>query len=277
MSNQIKMEFDDYDGFVKKFERKKTTDDCYTPPAVYEAVKNWVFKYWHSTQELNIVRPFYPGKDYQEYDYKPTDLVLDNPPFSLNAQIIQYYNEHNVKFFIFAPHNSLFNANDETRNTFVIVGASVIFENGANVSIDFVTNLPSEYSIILAGDLKEAIEAENPKPNVKKYIHPYGVVSSALLGKYVVRGNCYAIPRELTAMCPHKDKPFGGGFCIPPSLQKDIEELAETDKARGERERRQQGSLIERKISLATQEGLKFLDGKYTGAKELYNFTITKK
>ena len=28
--------FDDYDGFVEKFKPKKTTDDCYTPPAVYD-------------------------------------------------------------------------------------------------------------------------------------------------------------------------------------------------------------------------------------------------
>ena len=31
----------EYDTFVAKFEPKKTTDDCYTPPLVYEAVKNW--------------------------------------------------------------------------------------------------------------------------------------------------------------------------------------------------------------------------------------------
>lgn len=33
--------FNDYEGFVAKFQPKKTTDDCYTPPAVYEAVKAW--------------------------------------------------------------------------------------------------------------------------------------------------------------------------------------------------------------------------------------------
>ena len=33
-----------YEGFVEKFKPKKTTDDCYTPPAVYEAVKDWVVK-----------------------------------------------------------------------------------------------------------------------------------------------------------------------------------------------------------------------------------------
>lgn len=31
--------FNDYEGFVEKFKPKKTTDDCYTPPEIYEAVK----------------------------------------------------------------------------------------------------------------------------------------------------------------------------------------------------------------------------------------------
>ena len=36
------MTFEDYDGFVEKFKPKKTTDDCYTPPEVYEVVASWV-------------------------------------------------------------------------------------------------------------------------------------------------------------------------------------------------------------------------------------------
>ena len=30
-----------YDEFIEKFKPKKTTDDCYTPPPVYEAVLDW--------------------------------------------------------------------------------------------------------------------------------------------------------------------------------------------------------------------------------------------
>ena len=30
-----------YDEFVDKFKPKLTTDDCYTPPLVYEAVLKW--------------------------------------------------------------------------------------------------------------------------------------------------------------------------------------------------------------------------------------------
>lgn len=30
-----------YEEFVDKFKPKKTTDDCYTPDAIYKAVKDW--------------------------------------------------------------------------------------------------------------------------------------------------------------------------------------------------------------------------------------------
>ena len=30
-----------YEEFVEKFKPKKTTDDCYTPPTIYEIVKHW--------------------------------------------------------------------------------------------------------------------------------------------------------------------------------------------------------------------------------------------
>ena len=37
---------EDYTAFLKKFEHKKTTDDCYTPPAVYNAVLDWVNEHY---------------------------------------------------------------------------------------------------------------------------------------------------------------------------------------------------------------------------------------
>lgn len=33
-----------YEEFVDKFKPKKTTDDCYTPGAIYEVVKGWAIK-----------------------------------------------------------------------------------------------------------------------------------------------------------------------------------------------------------------------------------------
>ena len=33
---------EDYDGFMEKFKPRKTTDDCYTPQPVYDAVLGWL-------------------------------------------------------------------------------------------------------------------------------------------------------------------------------------------------------------------------------------------
>ena len=42
METTKREKFTDYEGFRQKFKTKKTTDDCYTPPAVYNAVLDWV-------------------------------------------------------------------------------------------------------------------------------------------------------------------------------------------------------------------------------------------
>ena len=50
----------EYQAFVDKFKPKLTTDDCYTPPKVYEAVADWVAKEYHLDRST-FVRPFKPG------------------------------------------------------------------------------------------------------------------------------------------------------------------------------------------------------------------------
>lgn len=44
-AGEISEEDEEYQEFLKKFELKKTTDDCYTPPKVYDAVAKWVVFY----------------------------------------------------------------------------------------------------------------------------------------------------------------------------------------------------------------------------------------
>lgn len=72
---------EEYQEFLDKFKAKHTTDDCFTPPKIYDAVKEWVFKEY-GDKWTEIVRPFYPGGDYTKEDYPDGCLVLDNPPFS---------------------------------------------------------------------------------------------------------------------------------------------------------------------------------------------------
>ena len=49
-----------YEQFVDKFKPKLTTDDCYTPPEVYDVVARWAVKEY-GWEDREIVRPFYPG------------------------------------------------------------------------------------------------------------------------------------------------------------------------------------------------------------------------
>ena len=74
-----------YEEFVEKFKPKKTTDDCYTPPNVYNAIADWVANEY-GLDRSTFVRPFYPGGDYKTFDYPDNCAVVDNPPFSILSQ-----------------------------------------------------------------------------------------------------------------------------------------------------------------------------------------------
>lgn len=97
-----------YVAFVEKFERKKTTDDCYTPECVYEAVLEWLHEKGINMNKYQVVRPFYPDKDYKLEAYPDSCIVVDNPPFSIISEICRWYSERGIKFFLFAPHLTLF-------------------------------------------------------------------------------------------------------------------------------------------------------------------------
>ena len=59
---------EEYNEFLDKFEQKKTTDDCYTPEIIYDAIADWVAD-TYGLEKQNFIRPFYPGGDYQNEKY----------------------------------------------------------------------------------------------------------------------------------------------------------------------------------------------------------------
>lgn len=97
-----------YEEFVEKFKPKKTTDDCYTPEPVYDAILEWVRNEYNIGEDVPIIRPFYPGGDYEHHDYPEGCVVVDNPPFSILKAITDFYLEREIKFFLFAPGLTLF-------------------------------------------------------------------------------------------------------------------------------------------------------------------------
>lgn len=144
-----------YEEFVEKFKSKKTTDDCYTPPKVYDAVLNWVRK--NIIGNSPVVRPFYPGGDYENYDYPEGSVVVDNPPFSIFSKICDFYVARNIPFFLFAPGMTSIRDNV----TFIGVGVSIIYENGACVNSSFVTNMLDDLACTTSPTLYEAVKRAN--------------------------------------------------------------------------------------------------------------------
>lgn len=216
--------FNDYDGFVGKFKPKKTTDDCYTPPLVYEAVCGWVNDNILPLEGVEIVRPFYPGGDYEHFTYSEGCLVLDNPPFSMLAQIKRFYHQRGIRYFLFAPALTLADSARELDSTAILCGASVTYENGAVVPTSFITNLPcGDTEIWCAGSLVDRIEGANKKAQkeLSKHSYPPNVTSPALLQKISRRGIDFRIPKNecvriscLDSQRAFKKGIYGGGWLV---------------------------------------------------------------
>lgn len=92
-----------YEEFVDEFRPEKISDDCYALPEVCDVVLAWVRDEYGVGDGVPIVRSFWPGADYGCVEYPDGCVVVDNPPFSILAKIIQFYQAHGIRFFLFAP------------------------------------------------------------------------------------------------------------------------------------------------------------------------------
>ena len=211
------------EAFEAKFVPKKTTDDCYTPANVYAAVLGWAVDRY-DLQGEEVLRPFFPGGDYQAADYPAGSVVIDNPPFSILSEICRWYMERNVRFFLFAPGMSLFSIASGACN-YLPVGVSVLFENGATISVSFVTNL-GDCKIEIAPDLYAAISEANDynlkqiHADLPSYVYPVNLVSVAInkLAKYGAPLRIYpedaAFIRALDSQRTDGKAIYGGGFLL---------------------------------------------------------------
>ena len=237
--------FNDYDGFVEKFKPKKTTDDCYTPPAVYDAILGWLREN-ANIEGREIVRPFYPGGDFERYEYPEGCIVVDNPPFSIITKICRWYKARNIDFFLFSPHLTLFSARN-IEWTCIVTFAPIIYENGADVKTDFVSTLFGDIRIMTAPELRRRIvaackQAKQDKLQLPKYKYPNNVTSAALLGKiapyveFVVRASeCQFISRLDSQN--GRSNIFGGGVILSDAkaAEKAAAEKAAAEKAAAEK------------------------------------------
>lgn len=240
---------DGYAEFVEKFKPKKTTDDCYTPDEVYEAVADWTAKEY-GVDRADMVRPFYPGGDYERFDYPDGSAVVDNPPFSLLTPIIRFYCERGIRFLLFAPTLTLFSGRG-LEVCYLCADADITYENGASVNTSFITNMQPGTRLRVVPELNQAvIEAdeiardERRPPAQLRYTYPPHVVTAAMLSVWANYGVEFSVGsyecERITALDSQRDKGkavFGGGFLLSDAKAAQVvEKRAEAEARRAEAE-----------------------------------------
>ena len=212
-----------YGDFVDKFKQKLTTDDCYTPPEVYDVVKDFVDKEVESLKGKKVVRPFFPGGNYEDLKQYPNgSVVVDNPPFSILSKIIRFYSENGIRFFLFGPQLTLFSAHD-CDITYIVANAPIEYENGAVVSTGFITNMVPDLRIWCCPELRDAIiDAQDDEDKTKQgFVYPDNIVTAATLGKLVAHETGLKIRKVSCEYIKSSDSAeeqgralYGGGFIL---------------------------------------------------------------
>lgn len=198
---------DNYEEFLAKFDAPKTTDDCYTPAEVYGAVLGWL-KERVDLSGANIVRPFFPGGDYEAYDYKEDDVVVDNPPFSILARILRFYQDRGIRFFLFGPQLTLFSSSSSSSLTYIPCAFAVEYANGAKVSTGFISNLFGDVLAMSAPDLRKRIKEAQEKAkgngsvSLPRYEYPPEVLTSSMLGYLSTHGVEFKVMRDEVSPVP---------------------------------------------------------------------------
>ena len=189
-----------YEEFVEKFKPKKTTDDCYTPSEIYEVIKDWVCKRYNIDPE-NVIRPFWPGGDYEKDEYPPGCVVVDNPPFSILTTW--------------------------DRMNHIVCDCTIEYENGATVKTSFITSFEPETVAEtspeltkLVNDTTEKLRQEKTR-KLSKYDYPDHIVTAAMMQKMARYGVHFRVRREecqhvrsLDAQRAMKKTIYGAGLLL---------------------------------------------------------------
>ena len=262
--------FEDYEGFVEKFKPKKTTDDCYTPPEVYEVIKDWACAEY-GIDPAKVVRPFYPGGDYESFDYSGGKVVVDNPPFSILSKICRFYLDNGIPFFLFAPSLTAFGAASICMDAcHIVCDCDIEYENGACVRTSFVTSYGDDVVARTAPDLTRLVNDKVDELHrrkvveLPKYSYPDHIVTAAMMQRWakygidfsVRRGECCRITR-LDAQKPMGKSIYGGGLLLSEraAAERAAAERAAAERAAAERARAHVWELSDRERSIVSMLG----------------------
>lgn len=180
-ANKEQEEDEEYNEFLDKFKPKLTTDDCYTPSCVYDCICDYLEEEY-GLDRKNFVRPFKPNGDYKHEEYKEGQIVVDNPPFSIESKIVDFYLEKGIKFFLFASGLTTMNLLAKDRKiTLIICSTDIVYENGAEINTNYVTNLGDNNIRIKTAPrldlkLKKCLKLCKDVKKVAKYEYPKNVL-----------------------------------------------------------------------------------------------------
>ena len=151
-------EFYDYEAYVKKFQGlPSTTDDTFTPEGLYCDLLDYIDRKIFPLSGYRVERPFYPGGNYETYDYRENSVVIDNPPFSICGKIREFYLSRGIRYFLFIP---IMTARPSRRDC-ILYGPEIIYQNAACVKTGFRTNLIRDVVVKSDPELFEIIERHN--------------------------------------------------------------------------------------------------------------------
>ena len=252
-------ESEEYRAFVEKFKPKKTTDDCYTPPEIYQVVLDYVIARYGIDPE-KVVRPFWPGGDYEREEYPDGCVVVDNPPFSMLSRIIDFYQTRGVPFFLFAPTLTCLSSRKHLMDVnHIVCYTSITYANGAKVNTSFVTNLDTDGTVLeSAPELSDAIDAmdkrlqRQTKKNLPKYEYPDHVITAAKVNWFAAHHTPYRLNRRDCAPIASLDAMggrgiFGGGLLLS--------DRAAAERAAAERAAAHRWELSERELAMVAMLG----------------------
>ena len=183
------------------------------------------------------------------------------------TEILKFYTERKIKFFLFAPTLTLFTGRG-LDICYLPTGVGITYENGASVNTSFITNL-EKHRIKTVPRLYEKLYEAN-KENLKdvrvqhlRYEFPESVVTAAGLSRLSVHGveltidadECFRIS-ELDAMKEAGKAIFGGGYLLSQKASiRNREAIQERLKNTEKKERERLQQAIENKGVIVSEGG----------------------
>lgn len=192
---------------------------------MYETIKAWACREF-GIDPSKVVRPFYPGGDYESFDYSDGKVVVDNPPFSILSKICTFYRTEQIPFFLFAPNLTIFSSTSRNGAHMLVTDCAIEYANGAIVNTGFVTSFGDDLIRTapdltkLVNDAVERVRRESRK-HLPKYAYPPELLTVARLNKvgkagvdFRVKASDVAFIRALDSQRAARKTIFGGGYLL---------------------------------------------------------------